>query len=80
MLSISTCENQSTKICGALYIPAYEYNDKVITGYDTILQEYYITDRRKCENTERYTIINSTKKCPRVIKEKLERREGALEG
>jgi len=28
---------------------------------DTILQEYYITDRRKCENTKRYTIMNSIK-------------------
>ena len=49
------------KVRGALYIPIYEYNYKVITGCDTILQEYYITDRRKCENTKRYTIMNSTK-------------------
>ena len=40
-------KNQSTKIRGALYIPTYEYNYKVITGCDTILQEYYITDRLK---------------------------------
>ena len=46
---------------GALYIPTYEYNYKVITGCDTILQEYYITDRRKCKNIKRYTIMNSTK-------------------
>ena len=49
------------KVCGALYIPTYEYNYKVITGCDTILQYYYITDRRKCENTKRYTIMNSIK-------------------
>ena len=54
MLSISIGKNQSTKVCGALYIPTYEYNYKVITGCDTILQEHYITDRRKCENTNRY--------------------------
>ena len=39
----------------------YEYNYKVITGCDTILQEYYITDRRNYENTKSYTSINSTK-------------------
>ena len=48
------------KVHGVLYILTYKYNYKVITGCDTILQEYYITDRRKCENTKRYTIINST--------------------
>jgi len=37
-LSISTDKNQSSKIHDALYIPAYEYNYKVITGCDTILQ------------------------------------------
>jgi len=42
-LSISTGKNQSTKLRGALYIPTYEYDYKVITGCDTILQEYYIT-------------------------------------
>ena len=36
-LSISTCKNQSLEIHGALYIPTYEYNYKVITRYDTIL-------------------------------------------
>jgi len=49
------------KVRGALYIPTYEYNYKVITGYDTILLEYYFTDRRKCENKKRYTMINSIK-------------------
>ena len=48
------------KIHGVLYISTYEYNYKVITGCDIILQEYYITDRRKCENIKRYTIINCT--------------------
>ena len=60
-LSISTGKNQSTKASGALYIPTYEYNYKVITWSDTILQEYYITDRRKYENTRRCTSMNSTK-------------------
>jgi len=32
------------KVRGALCIPTYEYNYKVITGCDTILKEYYITD------------------------------------
>ena len=40
MLSISTGKNQSTKVRGALCIQIYEYNYKVITGCDTILQEY----------------------------------------
>ena len=43
-VSISTCKNQRTKARGALYISTYEYNYKVITGCDRILQEYYITD------------------------------------
>jgi len=43
MLSIRTCKNQITNVRGALYIPAYEYNYKDITGCDTILQEYHIT-------------------------------------
>jgi len=49
------------EVHGALYIPTYWYNYKVITECDTILQEYYITDRRNCENTKRNTIMNSTK-------------------
>ena len=60
-LSISTCKNQSTEVRIALYIPTYEYNYKVITGCDTILQEYYITGRHNCENTKRYTSMNNTK-------------------
>ena len=71
-LSISTDKNQSTKVCCALYIPTHEYNYKVIIGCNTILQEYYTTDRHKCENVKRYTTINSTK-------EKLERRAGGPE-
>ena len=34
MLSISTGKNQSTETNGALYIPTYEYNYKVITRGD----------------------------------------------
>ena len=45
-ISISTGKNQSTKAHGALYIPTYEYNYKVITRCDKILHEYYITDIR----------------------------------
>jgi len=59
-LSISTGKNQSTEARGASYIPTYEYNYKVITRCDTILQEYYITDRRKYENKRRYISMNST--------------------
>jgi len=43
MLNISTSKNESTQARDALYIPTYEYNYKVITGCDTILQEYYIS-------------------------------------
>ena len=52
-LSISTSKNQRTKIRGTLHIPTYEYNYKVIRGCDTILEEYYITGMRRCENTKR---------------------------
>ena len=61
MLSISTRKNQSSKIRGALYILTYQQNYKVITRYDTILQEYYITDRHKYENTKGDTNVNNTK-------------------
>jgi len=60
-LIINTDKNQSTKACSALYILTYEYNYKVITGCDPILQEYYIIDRCNCENIRRYTTINCTK-------------------
>jgi len=76
-LGISTGKNQSTKVRDALYIPTYEYNYKVITGCDTILQEYHITDRRKCENTKRYTIMNNTKDTPELQKENLKNDQGA---
>jgi len=36
-LSISIGKNQSSEIRGALYIPTYEYNYKVIIECDTIL-------------------------------------------
>ena len=49
------------KVHGALYIPTYEYNYKVITRCDMILQEYYITSRHKYENTKRYTNMNIIK-------------------
>jgi len=61
MLSISTDNNQSMKVRDALHISTYEYNYKVITRCDTILQNYCITDRRKYENKKRDTIMKSTK-------------------
>ena len=67
--SHSTGKNQSKKVRGALYIPTYVYNYKVIIRCDTILQEYFITDRRKCENTKRNIIMNSTKEAHELQKE-----------
>jgi len=80
MLNINTGKNQSTKVCDALYILKYEYKYKVIIGYDTTLQEYYIIDRRKCENTKRYTIMNSTKDAHQLHKENSRDKQGGLEG
>ena len=71
MPSIRTCKNQSTKVRGILYILTYEYNYKVIKGCSTILQEYYITNRRKCDNTKRYRIMNSTKDAQKLQKKNL---------
>ena len=79
-LSIITSKNQSTKIYGALYIPTYEYNYKIITRCDIILQEYYIIDRHKCENTKRCTSMNSTNGAHEFTEGKLERRAESLEG
>ena len=76
MLSISTVKNQSSKIRDALYIPTCKYNYKFITGWDTILQEYYITDRRNYENTKRYTNMNSIKGAHEFTEGKLERCAG----
>ena len=45
-LSISTSKNQSTEARGALYIPSYEYNYKVITSCDTILHHQYGANAR----------------------------------
>jgi len=47
MLSISTGRNQSMKVCGVYIFQQKEYNYKVITRCDIILQAYYITDRHK---------------------------------
>jgi len=77
MLSISTGKNQSTKIHSVLYIPTYEYNYKVIIGCDIILQEYYITNRRKGENTKGYISMNSTKDAHEVQKENSRDEQGA---
>ena len=64
------------KARGALYIPTYEYNYKVITRCDTILHKYYITDMRNCENTKRRTNMNSTKGAHEFTTEKLDRLTG----
>jgi len=79
-LSFSTDKNQSTKVRGALYIPTCGYNYKVITRCDTILQEYYITDMRKCENIKSCTSMNSTNDAHDFIEGKLERRARGLKG
>ena len=79
-LRISTGKNQRTKARGALYIPTYECNYKVITGYDIILQEYYITNRRKFDNTKSCTSMNSTNVVQEFTEGKLERRSGGLKG
>ena len=60
------------KARGALYIPTYEYNYKVITRCDTILQEYYITD-----NTKKCTSMNCTNSAHEITEGKLKRRAGA---
>ena len=75
-LSISTGKNQRTKYVVHYTFQQYEYNYKVITGCDTILQEYYITDRRKCQNTS----TNSKKDAHKLQKGKLESLAGGLEG
>ena len=76
-LSISTGKNQSTEASGALYIPTYEYNYKVITKGDPILQEYYITDMRNCEITKRCTSMNSTQALTSLQKENSRGTQGA---
>ena len=73
-LSINTGKNQSMKVYGVLYIPTYKYNYKVTTRCDTILKEYYIIDRRKCENAKKYTYVNSTK-CPHELQKENSRDE-----
>jgi len=76
-LSISIGKNQSLKIRGALYIPTLEYNYKVITRCDTILEEYYITDSRNCESTKGYTSMNSTKGAHELQEENSRDEQGA---
>jgi len=65
------------KVHGVLYTPTYENNYKVMIECNTILQEYYITDRRKCENTKRYTIMNSTKDAKELQKKNSRDEQGA---
>jgi len=44
------------KVRGVLYIPTKEYNYKVITECDAMLQGYYITKGRKIRITIRYIV------------------------
>jgi len=67
------------KVCGALYILTNEYNYKVIIGCDIILQEYYITDRHRCENTKRH-YMNSTKSAHELQKKNSKAEQKGLEG
>jgi len=78
-LSINTGKNQSTEARGALYILTYEYNYKVITRWDTILQEYYIAGRHNCEYIRRCRSMNSTKGTHEFTEGKLKKRAGGLE-
>ena len=79
-LSISIGKNQSTKVRGASYILTYEYNCKVITGCDTILQEYYITDNAQLQKYKEMYKYEQYKGRSRVTTEKLESRTEGLEG
>jgi len=65
------------KVRGALYIPTYEYNYKVITGCDTILQENYIINRRICKNKKRYTSMNRAKDAHKLKKGNSRDEQGA---
>jgi len=51
-----------------------------LSQHDTILQEYYITDRRKCENPRRYTNMSNTKEAHELQKENLRDDHRGLEG
>ena len=72
MLSFSTCKNQSTEAHGALYIPTYKYNYKVIIRCDTILQEYYIIDTAQMQEYKEIYNNKLYKRHSRVTKGKLE--------
>ena len=48
-----------------------------LSPYVTILQEYYITNRHKCENTKRYISMNSTKGAHELQKENSRDEHGA---
>ena len=60
-LSISTSKNQSSKIHGALYIPTYEYNYKVITRCDKYYKNITSPIGANARIQRGYIIMNSTK-------------------
>jgi len=62
---------------GALYIPTYEYNYKVITGCDTILQEYYITNMAQLQKYKEIYNYELYKRRSRVIKKNSSAEQGA---
>ena len=59
------------------YTFQYDYDYKVIIGCNIILQEYYITDKRKYENTRRYIIMKSTKGTHELQKKNLRDEKGS---
>ena len=52
---------------------------KLSPGVTQYYKEYYITDRRNCENTKRYTSMNSTKSVHESRKGNSKAKQGALE-
>ena len=58
-LSISTGKNQSTKVRSAYTFQQKEYNYKVITKRDIILQVHYITVRYKSKIHNMYNAKNA---------------------
>ena len=79
MLSIIIGKNQSTEARGALYIPTYEYNYKVITRGDQYYNNITSPEWRNCESTKIY-INKQSKGTHEFTKVKLERHTRGLEG
>jgi len=73
MLSVNIDKNQSTKVCGALYIPTYENKFKIITD----MIQYYknITSMIGANvRIQRIYKYKKYRKYSRVTKEKLKKR------